>query len=637
MSGPDHRPSSPETQGSAATLFVDDGQMSDPDVELRPLEHAERYELREVLGEGGMGEVRLCRDRHIGRDVALKVVRAHREGRRDVRARFLREARVQGQLEHPAIVPVYDLGRDPGGAVFFTMKRVRGATLDEILHGLRRGDPFFAEEYTRHRLLAAFSRVCLAVHFAHTRGVIHRDIKPANVMFGDFGEVYLLDWGLAKVAAASKDLDKESSTSGEPLELGAAGDAKTAAGVVLGTPAYMAPEQIDGLPIDHRVDVYALGAILFEIVTLLPMHGEGTPMQVLERVLRGVERRPSVRARKVDVPPELEAACVRATERAPEDRFASARELHDDVERYLAGDRDQAARRQAASVHVTEARAFAEVALRPSGTLDDRRNALREVGRALALDPVNPSALDVLVRLASAPAPTLPPEVQAELEASDAQSRSGALLRGVVTYTVPVVAFYLPMFYIMGFKPGGLVPGLAWMGSMFFAGAVAFAVLRRPSISRRVPLTALASTFALAMSSLVFGPFLFSPPVIALNTVMNVLATRREHRVFVTVVGAMACVLPFLVEATGLVPSTFGYREGELWMRSPVIRYEPGSTTLFFALVYLGMLTFVSIYAVRFREARGVAETRAAMSSWQLRQLVPEAARSATDGPGEAG
>ncbi|HEU4535735.1 MAG TPA: serine/threonine-protein kinase, partial [Polyangiaceae bacterium] len=197
----------------------------------------QRYEARGVLGEGGVGEVRSCRDRLVGREVALKVLRPGSAGSAEARERFVREARVQGQLEHPAVVPVYDLGLAPGGEAYFTMRQVRGKTLDEIVRGLAAGDPAVREKYTRRRLLTALRSVCLAIDFAHRRGVLHRDLKPANIILGDFGEVYVLDWGLAKVAGAEDPTF-------EPLDDPTAGH--TMQGQMLGTPGYMAPEQVRG-------------------------------------------------------------------------------------------------------------------------------------------------------------------------------------------------------------------------------------------------------------------------------------------------------------------------------------------------------------------------------------------------------
>jgi serine/threonine protein kinase len=160
----------------------------------------ERYDELDTIGEGGMGEVIACRDRVIGRLIAKKAMR--RSGgaapRTEARAQFLREARVQGQLEHPAVVPVYDVGREAGDRLFFTMKRVTGDTLASVLDALRSGDAETQRRFGRHRLLAAFQLVCQCIDYAHQRGVVHRDIKPANIMFGDFGEVYVLDWGVAR-------------------------------------------------------------------------------------------------------------------------------------------------------------------------------------------------------------------------------------------------------------------------------------------------------------------------------------------------------------------------------------------------------------------------------------------------------
>src|SRR5207244_2831623 len=147
------------------------------------------------------GEVALVFDRQIGRDVALKQLRP--EARRDdvARARFAREARIQGQLEHPAVVPVYDLGGADDGSLYFTMKRVRGTSLGDILSALSSGESAVAKRFSRRRILTAFGQICLTAHYAHERGVVHRDIKPDNIMLGDYGEVYLLDWGLARIEA----------------------------------------------------------------------------------------------------------------------------------------------------------------------------------------------------------------------------------------------------------------------------------------------------------------------------------------------------------------------------------------------------------------------------------------------------
>jgi serine/threonine protein kinase len=206
----------------------------------RPDLAATPYEIVRALGRGGMGTVYLAYDRDLDREVALKVVAAG-----DLGERMLREARILARLEHPGIVPVHDVGRLPDGRVYYAMKRVRGQRLDE--HAPAVG---LAER------LRVLGRICEAVAFAHAHGVIHRDLKPENVMVGPFGEVLVMDWGVAKESAPLSI-----SPSFQPPSSQAGG---TAHGTVLGTPGYMAPEQERGevAAIDERTDVWALGALL---------------------------------------------------------------------------------------------------------------------------------------------------------------------------------------------------------------------------------------------------------------------------------------------------------------------------------------------------------------------------------------
>jgi eukaryotic-like serine/threonine-protein kinase len=202
----------------------------------------ERYVVDRVLGQGGMGTVYLVRDTVIGRHVALKKIHGQggtEEGDAGI-ARFRREARVQGQLEHPAVVPVYDVGISPEGAPFFTMKRVRGQSLAELLTS--------PSGPGQRKLLTAFSQLCLAVHYAHERGVVHRDIKPSNIMLGSYGEVYLLDWGVAKLAGDVEVRDKIDSQ--ETIGSGDNSGVKTGFGVLMGTPRTMSPEQAVGGRVD---------------------------------------------------------------------------------------------------------------------------------------------------------------------------------------------------------------------------------------------------------------------------------------------------------------------------------------------------------------------------------------------------
>ncbi len=216
------------------------------------------HSLREVIGGGGMALVVAAEDPALGRRVAVKILRGSDPGER---GRFLQEARIAAQLEHPGIVPVHAAGTAADGAPWFTMKLIRGRTLAAILAEDRppAGDRV---------LLRAFFQACQAVAFAHSRGVVHRDLKPANVMVGDFGETLVVDWGLAAVH-------------GDGVAAASAGPAVDEA--VAGTPAYMAPEQAMGIAGADRpaVDVYALGAILYEMLTLVPPIADGDPEEML--------------------------------------------------------------------------------------------------------------------------------------------------------------------------------------------------------------------------------------------------------------------------------------------------------------------------------------------------------------------
>lgn len=265
-----------------------------------------RYKLVRALGRGGMATVYLARDRELDREVALKVLDLpDRTG--DLASRMHREARIVARLEHPGIVPIHDVGTLPDDRVFYAMKHVNGERLDA-----------FPRKSLPERL-RVFEKICDAVAFAHSQGVIHRDLKPENVMVGEFGEVLVMDWGLAKALREPETAaqDEPVQRTGSPLQ--------TDHGTVLGTPAYMAPEQASGdiARIDERTDVYALGAILYFLLT-----GEGPGSQ---------ETPASPRKLNEKIARSIEAVCLKAMAARQPGRYANARELAHDVARYLDG------------------------------------------------------------------------------------------------------------------------------------------------------------------------------------------------------------------------------------------------------------------------------------------------------------
>jgi serine/threonine protein kinase len=288
-----------------------------------------RFTLTKRLGAGAMGSVWVARDKDLNREVAIKELAGWPGDEREVRRRFLREAQITAQLEHPNIVPVYGLGyRSQGEAPFLIMRLVRGPTLKQAVAEHHRGA---AGAATPHRLLGAFVKVCEALDYAHRRGVIHRDPKPTNVLLGPDGEVMVVDWGLAKLVG--REDDGPAVGLSERADVGA-----TLSGAVMGTPAYMAPEQARGeaQQIDARTDVYVLGATLFEILTgKVPHAGQSTP-ELLVRIAHGES--PRARAANPAVPPALDAVCARAMASAQADRYPSAAELGRDVERWLTGE-----------------------------------------------------------------------------------------------------------------------------------------------------------------------------------------------------------------------------------------------------------------------------------------------------------
>jgi serine/threonine protein kinase len=323
----------PDIESSLGAATGADNQQMPPTVAPAPQEQG-RYQLTRLHAQGGIGQVWLAHDHELGRDVALKELRPDGNGHAGVVLRFVEEAKITGQLQHPGIVPVYDLGRRPDTQEpFYTMRFVQGRTLADAIddyHRLRAGGK--AGPLELQALLNAFVGVCNAVAYAHSRGVLHRDLKPQNVVLGDFGEVMVLDWGLGKLVGRPGE---DTITPQVVLEQ-ADGRGATLQGQVLGTPAYMAPEQAAGRVdlFERRTDVWGLGAILYALLTGRPPFSGANTREVLHKVQHEEPARP--RDIVPEVPPALEAVCLAALCKRREGRYGTAAELGQEVRRWLA-------------------------------------------------------------------------------------------------------------------------------------------------------------------------------------------------------------------------------------------------------------------------------------------------------------
>ncbi len=560
----------------------------------------DRYRLGDTIGAGGMGEVVAAADRRIGRDVAVKRTRGVPGP--ELAARFLREAQIQGRLDHPAIVPVYDLGVDDDGRPYFVMKRLAGTALADVLVA---GAP---DARGRRRLLTAFVEVCLAIEFAHTRGVIHRDLKPANIMLGDFGEVYVLDWGVARVLR-----DGPERAGDDIVSLDGRG---TQAGAVLGTPGYMAPEQARGEPVTAASDLYALGATLFEILAGAPFARGVLDASALDPV-------PSHRGG--DVSPELDAICARALAPTPAARFDSARALADAVQGYLDGDRDLEQRRALARARLAEATA----ALASPDDPAARAAAMRGAGHALALDPASAEAAALVSRLMLEPPARPPPEVAAELHAVDVLAARRSARRSLWSFAALCAMLPLALWHGTS-RPWALVVFVA-IGALNASHAAAIAFGRVEVTARRMLLAFIANVVLVAALGYAFGPFLIVPSVAAAVAVTFAGLPLAPRPALLGGLAALAVVVPWLAEVTGLLPPTTAIRDGALIVhaRSFAMAAEPMTVIL---LSHAIVLAIATAYAAQGPAAEGrVARDRLAVQAWQLRQMVAPPPPAAAD------
>ncbi len=276
-----------------------------------------KYEDFQPLTEGGTAELQLCFDRNLRRTVVYKSLHPHLKDSELETSRFLREARVTSMIPHPGTVPVYELGRDRSGDLYFTMKHLIGRDLRSVLMDLAARDRPTERSFPLQRLLDILISAAQTISYAHAQGVIHRDVKPANILVGSFGEVVVLDWGLAKVHGEAPEEESEL-----PLGKTAVRMELTQPGRRYGTPLYMSPEQATGDPnLDERTDVFNLGSVLFEVLTNRNLVWGNDVEEVLTQILERPAPRPRQIAPERNIPTELEAICLKALARDPDDRY----------------------------------------------------------------------------------------------------------------------------------------------------------------------------------------------------------------------------------------------------------------------------------------------------------------------------
>jgi serine/threonine protein kinase len=297
-----------------------------------------RYETVKTLGRGGMGEVELVEDRDIGRSVALKRLLGEVQGPPAI-ARFVDEVRTIGRLEHPNIIPIHDVGVDDNGALFFVMKYVEGETLENVLDRLKAGDAATLREYDITRRVEIFVAILRALHFAHEKGVIHRDIKPANVMIGRYGEVVLMDWGVARPAGGNREGNAPDPSA---LVTNDGRASMTSVGALVGTPLYMSPEQARGQndALDARSDLFSACVMFHEMLN--DGHHRFEDAKTLPALLHAVQTTDPAGITRMfraeaGVGPEYVHFLRRGLKIAPGDRWTSAHEMIEELHAILDG------------------------------------------------------------------------------------------------------------------------------------------------------------------------------------------------------------------------------------------------------------------------------------------------------------
>jgi serine/threonine-protein kinase len=552
------------------------------------------YVPGETIGRGGMGEVIVAFDTSLDREVALKRMKMQ-SPTRDAIARFMREAKIQARLDHPSIVPVHEMGMDAQGNPYFTMKRLSGRTLAQELE---------SRTLTLQALLRAFVDVCFAVERAHSAEIVHRDLKPSNVMLGDFNDVYVLDWGVARIL-------KNRRTSSMLAAVDTLSYDETAVGVMLGTPGYMAPEQMKGDDVGPAADVYSLGALLFEILTGESLHPLGKP--AISSTLAKPTDSPARRRPDRNVPPELDALCVAALDEDPAKR-PSARNLGDLVQSYLDGDRDVERRRTLAAEQLVQARTLlADPTHRTEGG--------QIAARALALDPQSKEAAEIVSRLILEPPKELPPALIASLEDSERElnrQRGKSAMFAFLTLWI-VLPVFIVFQHIRDWTQLAMLYTVVTL--MALLSYVNGRTGRTPTWMTAFGNFAVAFMFSRLTGSFVLTVGLVAGQTLALST-RSWLAHNRKWMIGWIIVALMT---PFALEWFGILEPTWHMTPRGLLVSGTILETTQTRDVIVLAFSQCALAIVVGLFAMSITRAREDAQRRAHIQAWHLQQLLPKA------------
>ena len=430
---------------------------------------------------------------------------------------------------------------------------------------------------------------------------MHRDLKPANIMLGDFGEVYVLDWGLAQVSEeVALPVDEP------PQRLSMTGE-------FLGTPLYMAPEQMADPRVGPTADVFSLGAILFELLTLLRLRDAKT-------VYLPADARPSVRAPSRNVPPELEAICVRATQSDPAERYPSARALQEAIAAYLEGDRDVQARRELAAAHARTAREALARAEQPGAEEERERGvALNALLMTVKLDPHNTAYVAALGEFLQSRPRVLPSAVAKQLAAGEQDVVRTAAKLSVVA----LVMWFLcaPVVLALGVRDA------TWMLVILVPAAITIALSiyawRSAHISFWLQSAMVIGTLAGAVAvSRLYGPLVLMPTLIATYTIVLQAHPHGRQRAVAFALGAIALVAPVALELLGVVPSSYAFENGTMVILPQMVELPELGTSLFLTATGLAMVFVPGTFIAKLRVSLSEAQSQLLLQSWQLEQLT---------------